>query len=85
MSRNVTVYRSKRVADMYLYVDTEDDLSRVPDELLRRFGGRIEALKFELTHDRSLARADPLTVLEKLDSDGYFLQLPPDPTDLKIS
>ena len=85
MSRHVTVYRSKRIADMYLYVDTEEDLSRVPDELLKRFGTRIEALRFELTRERTLARADPLIVLEKLDSDGYFLQLPPDPTGFGTS
>ena len=33
-----TVYRSPRIAEMYLYVDRSEGLKRVPDVLLQRFG-----------------------------------------------
>ena len=36
--RLVKVYKTRRKVDLYLYVDFEEDLGRVPDELLERFG-----------------------------------------------
>ena len=77
VSREVRVYRSSRKQEMYLYVDAETDLDRVPEELLRRFGRPIEALSLTLTAERKLARADPARVLECIESDGFYLQMPP--------
>ena len=76
-SREVRVYRSSRKQEMYLYVDAETDLARVPEELLRRFGRPIEALSLMLTPDRKLARADAARVLECIEADGFYLQMPP--------
>ena len=77
--RFVRVYRSTRKQEMYLYVDARDDLARVPDELMARFGKPVEALSLMLTADRTLARADAVRVLESIESDGFYLQLPPPP------
>ena len=77
VSREVRVYRSSRKQEMYLYVDAETDLDRVPEELLRRFGRPIEALSLTLTAERKLARADSARVLECIESDGFYLQMPP--------
>ncbi|MCB1691367.1 MAG: YcgL domain-containing protein [Pseudomonadales bacterium] len=71
------VYRSPRHDLMYLYVRQEDGLSRVPGELLQRFGEPVRALSFELSADRRLAREDPEKVLLNLEAHGYHLQLPP--------
>jgi uncharacterized protein len=76
-SRRVRVYRSARRPQMYLYVDLETDLERVPEALLERFGRPVEALSLELTADRHLARADAVRVLESIEQDGFYLQLPP--------
>ena len=84
MKRDVTVYKSRRVADMYLFVDASEDLARVPEALLQRFGEPVEALRFELSPERELARADAALVMEQLDSAGFFLQMPPDPTELNL-
>src|SRR5690606_35144420 len=51
------VYRSPRRAEMYLFVPAAEDLARVPEELLARFGKPELALVFELVPGRSLARA----------------------------
>lgn len=75
----VRVYKSRIRADLYLYVDAEEDLERVPEALLERFGLPVEALCFELTPDRSLARASAGVVLTQIDEAGFYLQLPPDP------
>lgn len=77
--RHVRVYRSSRKQEMYLYVDAREDLARVPETLMERFGRPIEALSLMLTADRTLARADAGRVLECIESEGYYLQLPPPP------
>lgn len=75
--RFVRVYRSSRRQDMYLYVDAGTDLEPVPEALLERFGKPVEALSLMLTADRRLARADAARVLESIESDGFYLQMPP--------
>ena len=73
----VVVYKSVRVADMYLFVDAIDGLERVPAALLARFGKPIEALRFELTPERKLSRSDAPVVLDALAKQGFYLQMPP--------
>jgi len=75
--RLVRVYRSSRRQEMYLYVDAEADLTRVPEALLASFGRPVEALSLMLTADRALARADAARVLECIEEDGFYLQIPP--------
>jgi uncharacterized protein YcgL (UPF0745 family) len=74
---DVVVYRSSRVADMYLFVAAADGLTHVPEALLARFGRAEEALRLELTADRKLARSDAPVVLEAIAARGFYLQLPP--------
>jgi hypothetical protein len=62
---------------MYLYVDAETDLSRVPEALLERFGTPVAALSLTLWADRPLARADAARVLESIAEEGFYLQMPP--------
>jgi len=75
--RQVVVYRSSKVTDLYLFVDRQDGLARVPPELLARFGKPIEALQLELTPERKLSRSEAPAVLEAIATRGFFLQLPP--------
>jgi uncharacterized protein YcgL (UPF0745 family) len=79
MKRLVTVFRSRRVADMYLYVDREVGLERVPQALMQRFGKAEIAMELELDAKRRLARADASAVLRSIEEVGYYLQLPPLP------
>jgi|TARA_Y100001933_G_scaffold83630_1_gene85096 hypothetical protein len=78
--RFVRVYRSSRRQEMYLYVDARADLEHVPEALLARFGKPVEALSLMLTEDRALARADAGRVLDSIEADGYYLQMPPPQT-----
>jgi uncharacterized protein YcgL (UPF0745 family) len=77
MKRIVTVFRSRRVADMYLYVDKEVGLERVPPDLMQRFGRAEVAMELELHPERRLARADAVAVLRGIEDAGFYLQLPP--------
>jgi uncharacterized protein YcgL (UPF0745 family) len=79
MSRQVRVYRSARRQEMYLYVDIGEDLDRVPDALMKQFGRPLEVMELELHAGKKLARAEAAVVLERIASDGFFLQMPPSP------
>jgi uncharacterized protein YcgL (UPF0745 family) len=75
--RLVKVYKSSRRVDMFLYVDFQQELTRVPEELMTRFGTPELALSLTLSADRKLARADAVEVLSHIESIGYYLQMPP--------
>ncbi|MEM8769659.1 MAG: YcgL domain-containing protein [Pseudomonadota bacterium] len=75
--RLLKVYKSRRTADMYLYVDFAEDLKRVPEGLLKQFGAPELALSLKLAPNRRLARADPVEVLTTVSEQGYYLQMPP--------
>ena len=72
-----TIYKGSREPELYLYVDRVDGLTRVPDELLERFGKLAEVMTIKLTPQRKLARANAAQVLAAIAERGYYLQLPP--------
>jgi Uncharacterized protein conserved in bacteria len=80
-----TVYGSRREPEMYLYVSRLEGLSRVPEELLARFGTPREVLTLKLHPERKLARAKAPDVLAAIDERGYYLQLPPDKMPLQYT
>lgn len=71
------IYKSSKKSDTYLYVEREDDFTRVPSSL-RKLLGRVElVMTLELTPTRQLAHADADEVRKQLQKEGYYLQLPP--------
>ncbi len=79
MKKLCSIYRSSRVEEMYLYVDKQEDLARVPEELLKTFGKPELAMTLALYPERKLARADVNKVLEAIAQQGFYLQMPPKP------
>jgi uncharacterized protein YcgL (UPF0745 family) len=77
MSLLCKIYRSSRHEGMYLYVDAQDGLERVPENLMQRFGAPVEAMTLILTPQKKLARADASEVINLIADAGYYLQLPP--------
>lgn len=71
------IYKGRKKADTYLYVEREDDFSRVPEALLALLGSLEKVMALELAPERSLARADAGEVRAKLAEQGYYLQMPP--------
>lgn len=76
-----TIYRSSKQEGMYLYVNKQQDLEAVPDELLKRFGKPELAMTLVLDPDKKLARTDAATVIKAIEEQGFYLQLPPSPID----
>lgn len=77
------VYKSPRKADMYLYVAMADGLERVPESLYSIFGEPEAVLMVNLDEGRKLARADAGAVKAKIEAEGYYLQMPPGPENLR--
>lgn len=74
----VSVFRSPRKDEMYLYVDKREQLERVPEPLLEMFGAPEHVMDMPLKAERKLARVESTTrLLDDLDSKGYYLQMPP--------
>ncbi len=77
--RLVTVYKSSRKDEMYLYTDRKSGLEEVPEALMGQFGKALEVMTLVLTPEKKLARAQARDVLNAIAEKGFFLQMPPQP------
>jgi hypothetical protein len=59
------VYKSKKKADTFLFIEKRDDFSKVPEPLMAMFG------------QPQLGVADLDTLKQSLSDQGYYLQIPP--------
>lgn len=75
------VYRGRRRNDSYLFVERRDDFSRVPDALLTMLGGVEFVMDLELWPQRRLALSSSAEVMQQLQVQGYYLQMPRRPAD----
>ncbi|MDO8862424.1 YcgL domain-containing protein [Haliea sp. E1-2-M8] len=82
MRRICQIFRSPRKPEMYLYVDKADGLLQVPETLLAQFGEPHPVMVLALDASRKLARVQAAEVLAKIDSQGFFLQMPPTDAEL---
>jgi len=73
-----TVYRSDKRAETYLYLAHGRRLEDLPSELRQAFGEPVFVMHLNLGADRRLARVDTRRVLQQLETDGFYLQLPPE-------
>jgi len=76
------VYKSKRKADTYLYVAKKDDFSNVPEALMKQFGVPMFVMLVPVQKRKTIANIDTKIFIEKLEQDGFYLQLPPKPENL---
>lgn len=76
-----SVFRSPKREGMYLYVEKKEGLERVPETLLKQFGQPELAMTLVLPADKKLANADAEKVLEQIDEQGFYLQMPPSPVN----
>ncbi len=73
----VSVYKSPKKDEMYLYVLKKEQLTRIPDGLVTLFGQPLHVMDLLLTKERKLARAETAKVIQSLEEQGYYLQMPP--------
>jgi len=78
------IYKTAKRDGLYLYVKEQDEFSDVPDEVMQQFPQPEHVFDLELSASRPLARADVLVVMSNLETEGFYLQMPPkheDPID----
>jgi hypothetical protein len=71
------IYRSDRKAETYLYLREDMEFDDLPEPLQASFGEPVLVMCLALSPDRKLSRVDTARVMESLEEQGYYLQLPP--------
>lgn len=82
MKRICQIFRSPHKPETYLYVDKAEGMDRVPEALLAQFGEPQPVMVLALDGSRKLARVQVAEVLEKIETQGFFLQMPPTDAEL---
>ena len=72
------IYRGKLKPESFLYIESVDDFSRVPEALVTMFGDMDLLMELDLASRSKLANADIDEVKQLLKEQGYYLQMPPD-------
>ena len=71
------VYKSRKKAETYLFIERREDFSRVPEALMSTFGRPELVLMTKLDPAKPLGLADVGKVMAALTSQGFYLQVPP--------
>ena len=71
------IFKGNRKEGMYLYVSHAEGLNRVPQSLMDSFGTPLLVTRLMLAENKKLARADVMKVIEDINSQGFYLQMPP--------
>lgn len=74
---NCAIYKGTKKTDHYLYIKKEDEFSQVPEALMNLLGDLQLVISLELSADRKLAQADVLQVMQQIEEQGYYFQMPP--------
>ena len=71
------VYKSKKKADTFLFIEKRDDFSKVPEPLMAMFGQPQYVMIINLAKRTQLGVADLDTLKQSLSDQGYYLQIQP--------
>ena len=72
----VSVFRSSKKSDTYLYVRRGQKWDELPEALRSIFGQPVHAMDLLLTPDKQLARTTGKEVMAALVEKDFFLQMP---------
>ena len=74
----VTVYRSSVKDGLYAYLGEDTTLEDLPAPVMKQLGVPELALEFDLTPERNLPNAETSEVLETIENQGFYVQMPRD-------
>jgi uncharacterized protein YcgL (UPF0745 family) len=70
------VYKGSKKDDTYIYINREDGFEHLPGDLCRLMGEFDLVLSLELTEQTCLAQANAREVLDAIEAQGFYLQMP---------
>lgn len=73
----IDVFRCKKKEGAYIYVAKGKNLDELPEALRKQTGALEHSMTLVLTPDRKLAQADAQKVLNAIEEQGFYLQMPP--------
>ncbi len=79
------IYKGHKKQDSYLYIEQEDDFSRVPEILITALGKLEFVMAVDLSSQKKLAQADIKQVISALQEDGFYLQMPNESEKLALA
>lgn len=77
-----SIFKSQKRLDTYLYIPFQTEFNKLPETLVAMWGEPELVMHLDLSKKQQLALADISEVKLKLESDGYYLQMPPSEDDL---
>ena len=77
MNIDCVIYRCSRQPELYLYLRADAAPAQLPEALRKLTGKLTRVMELTLDPARKLARVDVNKVIEKLQADGHYLQMPP--------
>lgn len=72
----VSVFRSGKKSDTYLFVRRGQNWDELPESLRGIFGQPVHTMDLIMTPDRNLARTTGKQVLQALEEKDFYLQMP---------
>lgn len=75
--RILSIFKSPVREGLYLFVNKEEAFKKVPEALLTTFGRPLHVTDLLVTPKRKFARISAEELLEKIATQGFFLQMPP--------
>lgn len=79
------IYKSLKKDELYLYLSKKDDFTALPDDVLKSFGHLQYVMEIDITPERKLARDNARQILESIDNQGFYIQMPPTATPFFVS
>ena len=79
MKKIVDIYRCAKKEGAYIFLEKGKSTDELPKALTEQTGRLELAMTLLLTPDKKLAQADVRKVIESLEKQGFYLQLPPQP------
>ncbi|OOS00618.1 hypothetical protein B0187_01575 [Haemophilus paracuniculus] len=76
------IYKSLRKEGMYLYVAKRDQFDPVPADLRQMFGKPQFVMMFNLAGEKQIKRVDNREIMQAIENQGFYLQMPPPPENL---
>lgn len=76
------IYKTRNKEGLYLFVKEKNQFDAVPGALMQQFGTPELVMVLPLKSDKVPVRVSKAVLIEKLQQDGYYLQLPPQSENL---